>query len=485
MTTTITDQGTRHLAVSVGATARGTALTRILALKGEPGWLVEGAGVTEWRFSGVTERDGEVYLYGPEVEGTPLAAVIERPMAEALPLLARLAAALALLSERSVPWFPLQTDAVLFTPSGTLFLPPAVFRELRDLRPFRENLPAWECITHPDLKDEAQASFAIAALLYRVTTGRFAFTGRDAEEVHEQARKLAVNPPARVVPGLSSELSDLVVDGLGRGKRARPTLSGWAAALAAMKPGALVRELSAEEREKALRDSASRQAGSEKSFRRRVFWQKNWRVVAIVAAAVAVVGTVGGSMLKNILAPRVTRGYSAQKVVETWYTSMNTLDQMTMGACVVGRAGQGEINEATTLYVTSRVVMGYEGRSNVISAADWDKAGRPTITSPQSLYGVTGLVITQEQGEPSPVFLVTYDKWNPIGAPDTGTMPDVNAIVYSEGNHVQERLSLRKDKGDWVIFKIDRLKTDPLPAPKVEAAPVQDQSPAVQNLGLK
>ena len=48
--------------------------------------------------------------------------------------------------------------------------------------------------------------------------------------------------------------------------------------------------------------------------------------------------------VKNVLAPRVTRGYAPDKVVQTFYTSMNTLDHSTMQACVVGGAGGGEIN---------------------------------------------------------------------------------------------------------------------------------------------
>ena len=107
-------------------------------------------------------------------------------------------------------------------------------------------------------------------------------------------------------------------------------------------------------------------------------------------------------MLKNVLAPRVTHGYTARRVAETFYASMNTLDQAAMQACVTGRAGKGEIDEAMTLYVTSRVTQGYEGHSNIINAAEWDKAGRPPIVPPMTLYGVTGLSVTAEKGGPGP-----------------------------------------------------------------------------------
>ena len=142
---------------------------------------------------------------------------------------------------------------------------------------------------------------------------------------------------------------------------------------------------------------------------------------------------------------------------------MNTLDQSTMQACVVGRAGKGEIDEATTLYVTSRVTQGYEGHSNIVNAAEWDKAGRPPLKPPMTLYGVTGLTITEEQGEPGPVYQVKYDKWNP--APPADAAPGADVVPRSEGHAVTDRVWMKRDRQDWVIYRIDRLSIAELPAP--------------------
>jgi hypothetical protein len=482
MTREITEQGTRYLGISMGEIARGTALTRILALKTVPGWHVQGKAVKEWRFVGMTEQEKTVYLYGPLESGTTLEEVLSLPFPKALPFFARLAESLALLSERSVPWFPLQTDAILFTSGGVLFLPPTVFQELRDIRPFEQNRDTWESITHPDLKGESRASFAIASMLYRVITGRFPIEGKDAEELHEQARKLDILPPVRVVPEIAPEVSALVMAGLGRARRGPVRMDEWASELEAWKTKDLYRVLGAEEKEKAERDGQAIRQQSERGFKRRVFWQRNWKLIGIITVVVAVVGVIGGSMAKNILAPRVTRGYPPQKVVQAFYTAMNTLDQTTMEACVVNHAGQGEINEVTTLFVTSRVVLGYEGKSNIVSAADWEAQGHPDLVSPQTLYGVTALSVTQEQGEPDPVFLVKYDKWNPAPPTDTAAAPDLNAIPLSEGHAVQDRVFLRKDRNDWVMYRIDTIQSNLLPAPKaVAAAPV---SPSQQLLPM-
>ncbi len=132
------DQGIRHLAVAVGAGAQGTALTRILGLKSSPGWVVRGMEILEWRFEGVKEQEGTLYLHGPYASGTMLADVVSLPLARALPFLARLAQALSLLSERRMPWFALQADAILFTDDGAvLFLPPRFFGRYGTCAPLR------------------------------------------------------------------------------------------------------------------------------------------------------------------------------------------------------------------------------------------------------------------------------------------------------------------------------------------------------------
>jgi len=474
----LVEGGVKHLAVRVGETAKGRALTRILALRTSPGWHVRGSGVREWRFEGLAERDGAPLLYGPHAAGQTLVTVLDLPVHAALAFLSRLVHALLVLAERGTPWFALQTDSVVFEdPDGVLFLPPDVMREIRDLNSFAQSRDSYESINHPDLKGEARASFSIAALLYRICTGRFPFTGPDAEEMHEQARKLEIDAPSGVVPELDPELSALVMAGLGKSRRGPVPLAEWSEKLDAWQKRELFRVLPRGEKEKALQEAESRQQASGKSFRRRMFWEKNWKIIAVIAIAAAVVGAGAGSILKNMLAPRLTRGYPPRKIVETFYTSMNTLDHQAMQSCVIGGAGKGEINEVTVLYVTSRVTQGYQGKSTIVSAEDWDRRGRPKLENPSSLFGVTGLSVAQEQGEPAPVYRAQYDLWNPARSADTpgGSANTGGASAQtapkSEGHRVTDRLWLKQDRGDWVIYRIERLRQDPLPPPELAPSP--------------
>jgi hypothetical protein len=161
MVTQLMDHGEKTLAVSVGQSARGTALTRLVALKGTPGWHVLGTRLEPWRFSGITERDEGVFLVGPWVEGEPLTDILTRPFREGLPYLVRLADALLTLRSQKVVLPSLQTDGVLFTrDQGVLILPPEVLRELRGLRTFEENRETFESISQPDLAGDKLASWS-------------------------------------------------------------------------------------------------------------------------------------------------------------------------------------------------------------------------------------------------------------------------------------------------------------------------------------
>ncbi|MGA2766050.1 MAG: hypothetical protein ABSG17_22135 [Spirochaetia bacterium] len=345
MSPDITEAGVRYLAVPVGSPARGTALTRILAIKGSPGWLVAAASLKEWRFTGVTERDGGTVLYGPWAPGRTLASVLDLPPREVLGFLSRLADALALLKERQVPLFSLQTDAVIFCDDGSvLFLPPEIMRELRGLRPFAMNRETFESISNPDLSRENMVSFALAALLYRVGTGAFPFRAETVEDLHEQMRKLDILSPEEAA-GVAPEISEMVMAGLGRSQRGHPDLDEWAEKLGAWRRTGAFHQASAGRNATSAREADTHRRTSERRYRRRVFWEKNWRTTLIIAAVVVVVGAGAGSVLKGVLAPRVTRGYTPRMVVEAFYTSMNSLDHMTMGACVIAGAGKAEINE--------------------------------------------------------------------------------------------------------------------------------------------
>ena len=189
------------------------------------------------------------------------------------------------------------------------------------------------------------------------------------------------------------------------------------------------------------------------TFRRRVFLQRNLRTIVVVAVVAAAIGGILGSIIANQFKPRSTRGFSPRQVVETFYTSMGQLDHTTMEDAVIDDAGKGLINEAVNLFVISRVTQGYEGRSNIVSATEWVAAGKPDLPAGVGVYGASDLEIVAEQGAPQPVFRVSYLMWRPGGEDGAGARGSLQ-----RGQPTSQRVFLRQDKDDWVIFQFQEIE---------------------------
>jgi hypothetical protein len=128
-----------------------------------------------------------------------------------------------------------------------------------------------------------------------------------------------------------------------------------------------------------------------------------------------------------------------------------------MEDCVVDGAGKETIREVMNIFVLSRVSLGYEGRSHIIPADVWDAQGRPQLTAPETVYGITDLQLQQERGEPEPVFRAGYTKWVPEPGEELQPGPsDADARGFT-GLEIRERVYLRLDGKDWVIYRFEPL----------------------------
>ncbi len=452
-------EGTDVLAIPVGVGRSEFVLTKLAELRKLPAQIIRDGEIAEWRFDGVLKHEGRLYLHGPYLGGVFLEEAIRKSFPAALPYLNRLIRALVALERRGRILEFIQTDSVYFLEEGgVLFLPPSLMRELRSMHPEPFKLQVFEMINHPDIEDPQKSlSFSVASLLYRVILGHYPFEAESEEEVHNLIRHARLLPLSLIEPGFREDLSRMILAGLDRGQDPVPSLEQWQEILAACKREGLYRDITEMEREQILRRARQETRKTDQAYRRKVFWQRHWRTVAIVSAAIVVTGALAGSLLKTVLAPRETRGFSPQEVVETYYQSMNDLNHTLMEDCVVDGAGKDTIREVINIYVLSRVSMGYEGRSNILPADLWDAQGRPELTDSQTVYGITDLELQQERGEPEPVFRASYTKWFPKPADES--QPDLS---QAEGPgisslEIRERVYLRLDRKDWVIYRFEPL----------------------------
>ena len=251
--------------------------------------------------------------------------------------LERLAAALVRLEAAEIRLPHLQTDSVLFLDDGgVLFLPPVLMGKASELRPGEYKLRVFELINHPDWLPRRQApvagprrqraahlSFALGALAYRAILGEYPFEADSEEEVHNRVRHLQLTPPSIRLPGLRSEAGQFVLRALGRDADATPSPQEWVEELSGWIREGLFQSLDPEQRRELAERASATNDRAARAYRRRVFWQRKGLRVAIVAAVVVVVGALGGSYLRTLLAPRATLGFTPRQVVEAYLQGMN------------------------------------------------------------------------------------------------------------------------------------------------------------------
>jgi hypothetical protein len=476
--TPVLREGREVLAVAVGARRKEHALRMFPDLRSEPGYRVEGDRVEEWRLEGFFSGEGALYLYGSAEPGRILEAVLEEEASAVLPLLQRLAAALERLAERGIVLDRVQTDSVFFPDSGgVLLLPPGIMKKVCDLNPMAYKLQVFERVNHPDWvrpgpgsgasrspSPTAHLSYTLGALAYRSIVGKYPFEADTEEELHNQVRLRQLPSPALLVPGLREDAGRFLLRALGKEPPSPPGLEEWRQALSDWRGGSLIRPLS--ESERAARAERAKTEGERaaRAYGRRVFWQRRGLTVLIVAAVAVVGGILVTSYLRNLLAPPATVGFTPRQVVEAYLQSMNTLDQEMMSDCTVDGAGKDRIREVINVYVLSRVTQGYEGRSNVVAADEWDRLGRPELEPPLTVFGVTGVRLRQVRGEPEPVFDASYTLWAPE-APEESTGAGEPSGGRGEGapgaqlssREIRERYFLRMHRGAWAIYRIEPL----------------------------
>jgi len=426
------------LAIPVGLGRNEFALAKLRGLRTSPGFRIGAGGVQERFLEGFFQEQGRLYLYGPWEPGLTLEEALDQEPGRALPFLRPLADALVALGERRPA--ELATDAVRFLEDGAVeLLSPQVMRQARALQPEEHRRRTYDALNHPD---SPGLSFCLAALVYRLAAGRYPFEADSGEETRRRSRELRLAPLALARPGVREEVSAAGMDGRGRGRGQPPALERWAALLREWEQGGLFRELP-EEQARALADRARRgQEQADRSYRRRVFWQRHWKTALLVAAGAAAAGIFSGTVLRNLLAPRSTLGLSPRQVVESFYQSVNSLDHERMEDCVSGRAGRQLIDQVINVFVISRVQQGYEGRALVRSAAEWDRAGRPRVAPPEGVFGITDLDVTPLSGGSEPAFQVRYRLWTPD--PAQGTVSQESSA----------RVFLRQQGRAWVIHRI-------------------------------
>ncbi len=449
-----------NVEISLAQFSNVATFKKLVDITAEEGHLVRQGAVTPWFFEGFRYQEGRPVLYGPEVTGAPLSEIMTRSREELLSAALALVRALATLSgagrAASVAIAP--SSIYFLEDGGVLFLPGEVFRKIR-LMSTEEYKVTCSQISNPYADNERQRfSHLVGVLVYKALTGEFPFTGRDLDDLHTQIRHQNVTPPRHRVPELKQEVSDFILEAF-TNKRLPVPLAEWETALEQWLKEGFTRQINPEEKAALEHERHHYASRHGRRFKAGVFWERHGKAVLIAGAVSVGVIIVIASFVAHYLRPRRTAGLPPLEVVKTYYQCLNTLNTELMKDCLQDNAAAEESRRVEVLYVLTKQQQYLSGSSNRHPADAWDKAGRPRVAPPAFVDGMTALRVTQEQGEPHPVFLAEFERW--VMENDPNDTPSQNGFLQ-KGYQVKERLVLSRDNQGWRISRLERLEQTPI-----------------------
>ncbi|TVQ37193.1 MAG: hypothetical protein EA384_13105 [Spirochaetaceae bacterium] len=460
----IEKSGQPYLGIATYIPGNTFALTKLTAQAREDGWLVHNGQVSRWKVAGFTQHANRVYLYGDFVPSRSLAEILRLDWDHLLPYLIRMVRSLRTAERHGAEIGTLHTRSILFTDDGgVLFVPATVTRLISEQQSSSDRLEFSHIYTHPDRNDRQNLSFALAVICYRSLTGEFPYSAANEEELRDLMR---ARPPLEAWLR-TPEIEPAVSEVLQRVLKPRQTQQAekveevdsqsWLELLTQWRSKGVFRRLTDEQRLEIQARALTIERKTTRSYRRREYWRRNWKKVTAITLIVVLIGTVPGTMVRNWLQPRSTAGLPPREVVIAFYTAINNLDHATMEDAVIDGAGRDEIREVTNLFVMSRMRLAVEMTTGFIDAEQWRRDGDGTIPDGAVPYGVAGLQLQprhedQERAE----FLVRYEKWMP-GDTSQPEEPQEEDRPVAIGLRREDRVRLRTDRGDWVIYAIERL----------------------------
>lgn len=450
---------TQLLGVNTGIPSNSPSLRKLAGQQRQTGWIVVGDAVEAWRPQGFVEHDGTVHVYGPYAEGRMLEDALHDTASKRLELLERVARAFAALEHRDVPIPPFHTrTVVLLRDGGVLVLPLDIMGSIREHQDYEARIKRMERFNHPDRSPEENVGFSLAAASYFVITGEFPYDSQDEEDLHSRVRAGAVVPAHHRDVSVRREVSDVLHAELTGAQTTRDP-NVWADRLRNWREQGVRQSISSQEQSRLEEEARQATERIERTYRRKEGLRRNGRKILTIAIIVIVVGSIPGTIIRNALQPGATAGLPPEEVVEAFYTSINTLDHMTMEDATVDRAGADLIREVTNLFVLDRQRMSVEMQSGFVDAQEWRDEGIPTLPADRQPYGVVDLEIHPlDAPEGERRFEARYERWFP-----DYEIAEVTGRTGIAGIWVVDRLALRTDRrDDWVIYQIERVSEESL-----------------------
>jgi hypothetical protein len=380
------------------------------------------------------------------------------------------------------PVLPLYPAGALVDLAANRILFPPERLVMRSLQ--AEGDDAWldgaESLVNPELPVEDAEAFTAGAILYRILSGMPPFPNRDRDLLHQDIREGVFLPARLAAPGLDEKIAALVDQAIASSRNAsekkRPSLTEFGELLGPVhsrKARSFFRSLDEAEAAKLAEEKEQFQKKKELAVNTRRFVIRNISIITGICVAVLIAVLIARSIVVSQASLPTTAGMESAEVIQSYYGAFGDMDHTLMDACVIKKAGKGDIEMVTNLYVMSRVRQAYESSAGTsISAQQWiDSGAQPTESQ---VFGVSDLDIRKIRGDESSDeirYRASFILWLPaqMGSPagdnnaesiedepiDDFNMPRMEAEL-PKGYPFTDELTLIRHKGNWRIAEIVR-----------------------------
>ena len=462
-------QGNEYLGIVTYIPTNTFAVTKLTTQRRDNGYIVRNEEIEEWKPGGFTEYSKRLFLYGPYVEGKTLSELLRGDADAVLPYLSRLARAMRILKEQRDVTPYVHTRGIIFLhDGGILFLPRDIMKSIRDYQSTSDRVEFRELFRHPDVPEEDEPSFALAVAAYRCLTEEYPYAAENEEDLRERMRAGRVERPMYLQPEIREEVSEVLHKALREPQTSLPSLAEWEEHFTDWLASGPYQEVSDEHRVAIQARAEAERATLDKAFRRQEYFRRNWKKLVAITLVAVLVGTIPATIIYNSVQPTATAGLPADDVVRTFYNSITTLDHEAMEGATVEGAGDAMIREVTGVFVFARMRLAVEMSEAFLDPQEWRDQGMPELPEGKNVYGVANLRI-EAQRSPNPdekVFRVRYEKWNPEQPTEqlpSGASGETKQVP--RGTRITERVFLREERGNWLIYRIDRVEEEPIATP--------------------
>ncbi len=429
-----------------------------------PGKVLSGNGeVSDWRWNGVLEHRGWLYLtfpLEPDSAGRtirPLESIFSasprhvfQTMNSFLHQISRLSAAGDFEADGHIVTSAFIDDRMRY------YLLHPVLGEIIDRKTAEEYLPAG--ISGP--------RELVYRILRRIHSCLMQASNPSAGQAQALRDDITERPrivhPRQSMPELRADIADtlfsaLIMEQVPSLEEFREKITDWASQ-------APFEDLNGRERTERLKNAEvlSRKAG--RTIAHRGFRRQYGTTVILSAIGLVVLGFFITPFIQRALEPDRTEGMQPAEVIRLFYESQNSLDHEAMQDCVIKDAGKAHLNRVTTLFVISRVRQGVELQNFFLSAPEWVAAGKPPLTEDRFVFGVTDLRIREvTSGEG---FVVEYIRWTTLPPEASDSLSDEEKSRITSQKQVQavrikERVHVRETGRGWKINSIEELERSP------------------------